>query len=59
MVEGLNYMITLTIRKACGYRTLEVAKRPFIMHVWTYPSRNTPTNSAEDAFFFGPDPKRR
>ncbi|UCC29331.1 MAG: ISL3 family transposase [Phycisphaerales bacterium] len=26
IVEGLNYKIKLTIRKACGYRTLEVAE---------------------------------
>jgi transposase len=48
-VEGLNNKAKLTIRKAYGFRTYEAIEIALCTHSATFPSRNSPTNSVEEA----------
>jgi hypothetical protein len=53
IVEGLNYRIKLTLRKAYDFCTLAaVEKSPRITPRDAYPSRNSPTNPAEETFLY-------
>ena len=45
IVEGLNYKVKLTLRKAYGFRELRAAA---IALYHAYPHRNSPTNAAEE-----------
>jgi len=55
VVEGFNGKAKLTTRKAYGFRTSQGIEFALLFHVMghTYPSRNPPTNSAEEARFRG------
>jgi transposase len=54
VIEGLNNKAKVTLRKAYGYRTFRVANSLCITCSAGFRSQNSPTDSSDEALFFGP-----